>query len=311
MAIFRRLIPQAGQEPFIIEVTVTAGQIFTLPLISYGPNPPNFFVDWGDGSAIQQITSVTDTDRVHTYITTGVYEIVMQGFIPGWSVNNSAIRNLITAVIDWGRTGMGKINFFGCTNLTSIPSNADMILNGGTDEDGDGNRNENGIGYAGLANVKDFSGFMKQTSLSAIPSGLFDFAVLASDFSDAFASTPISSVPSGLFDENVLAQTFASCFIGCINLTTVPLDLFANNTQVLSFAGTFRNCINISSGVIQFAENTSVTEFDAIYQMFTTSNSISGTAPTLWLRNPRPTGFAAFRNCVNLTNFADIPADFK
>lgn len=313
MGIFRRLIPQAGQQPFIIEVTTTTtNTVFTLPLVSYGPNAPNFFVDWGDGTAIQQVTSVTDANRVHTFASAGVYEIVMQGFIPGWSVNNnSAIRSLITGVIDWGRTGMGKINFFGCNNLSSIPSNADMILNGGTDEDGDGIRNENGIGYAGLANVRDFSTFMRNTSLSAIPAGLFDFASLATDFSDAFSATPITSVPADLFKENILVQSFASTFGGCINLTTVPLDLFDFNPLVLSFSGTFRNCINISSGVIQFTNNTSVTIFDRVYSMFTSSNSISGTAPAIWSRLPLPSGVEAFRNCINLTNFDDIPASFK
>lgn len=313
MGIFRRLIPQAGQEPFIIEVTTTTtNQVFTLPLVAYGPSAPQFFVDWGDSSTIGEITSVTDPNRVHTYAAAGTYEIVMQGFIPGWSVNNNpSIRSLITAIIDWGRTGMGKINFFGCNNLTSIPSNANMILNGGTDQDGDGNRDENGVGYAGLASVRDFSTFMRSTGLGTIPSGLFDFASLATDFSDAFSVTPITSVPSGLFDENVLAQSFSFCFGSCINLVTVPLTLFENNVNVLTFSGTFQNCINITSGVIQFTENTSVTIFDRVYSMFTTSNSISGTAPEIWNRNPQPSGVDAFANCVNLTNFASIPTVFK
>jgi hypothetical protein len=45
--------------------------------------------------------------------------------------------------------------------------------------------------------------------------------------------------------------------------------------------------------------------------MSTTTNAITGTAPTIWLRTPTPTGTAAFRNCINLTNFASIPSNFK
>ena len=311
MGIFRRLIPTAATEPFIITVDVPAGGTFTLPLVSYGPNPPNFTVDWGDGT-VADVTSVTDTNRIHTYSSGYTGEIIMQGFIPGWSVNNdSTIRSWITGIVDFGRTGMGKMNFFGCNQLTSIPTSAQMIANGGTDIDGDGNRDGNGIGYPGLASVKDFSTFMRSTGLGAIPSGLFEFATDATDFSDAFSITPITSVPSGLFDDCPLVQTFASTFGSCINLVTVPLTLFDNNTNVLTFSGTFRNCINITSGVIQFTNNESVTIFDRVYSMFTSSNSISGAAPELWNRLPRPSGTDAFKNCTSLTNFGDIPADFK
>jgi hypothetical protein len=45
--------------------------------------------------------------------------------------------------------------------------------------------------------------------------------------------------------------------------------------------------------------------------MSSTTNSLAGSAPTLWLRSPVPSGTAAFRNCTGLTNFASIPANFK
>lgn len=311
MGIFRKLIPTAAQEPFIIEVTVGAGDTFTLPLVSYGPNAPNFTVDWGDGSSIADVTSVTDVNRIHTYSTGGTYEIVMQGFIPGWNVNNnSAIRSMITGIIDFGRTGIQRISFFGCNNLTSIPLSATMIANGGTDQDGDGNRDGNGIGYAGLSSVIDFSGFLRSTGITSIPSGLFDFATIATNFSDAFSFTAITTAPSGLFDENTAATSFASTFNGCVSLTSVPSSLFDLNTNVLTFSGTFRNCISLTN-VLQFTNNTLVTVFDRVYDMYTTSNALTGTAPEIWLRSPQPSGTDAFRNCTGLSNFASIPIAFK
>jgi hypothetical protein len=45
--------------------------------------------------------------------------------------------------------------------------------------------------------------------------------------------------------------------------------------------------------------------------MPSTSNAMSGTAPTLWLRPATPSGTAAFRNCEGLGNFNDIPSNFK
>jgi hypothetical protein len=313
MGIFRRLIPTANLEPFIIEVSVTAGDTFTLPLVTYGPNPPSFFVDWGDGSEIAQVTSVTDTARIHTYDTTGTYEIVMQGYLPGWSVNNNTIiRDKITGIIDFGRTGLQRLSFFGCSNINSIPSNATMIANGGTDIDNDGNRDGNGIGYAGLANIVDFSGFLRGTSITSIPSGLLDFATSATNMSDAFSFTDITSVPEGLFANNPLVTNFSSTFNGCISLTSVPSDpeLFSENENALSFSATFRNCIALTN-VLSFSENPIVTVFDRVYDMYTTSNALTGTAPEIWLRTPQPSGNDAFRNCTGLDNFASIPTAFK
>jgi hypothetical protein len=311
MGIFRRLIPTGNLEPFIITVSVTAGDVFTLPLVSYGPNPPNFFVDWGDGSEIAQVTSVTDTNRIHTYSTTGTYEIVMQGYLPGWNVNNNTvIRDKITGIVDWGRTGLQRLSFFGCSNISSIPSSATMIANGGTDIDGDGNRDGNGIGYPGLGSVIDFSGFLRGTSITSIPSGLLDFATNATNMQDAFSFTDITGVPTGLFDENILLTNFSSTFNGCISLTSVPSSLFDENTVALSFSSTFRNCIALTN-VLQFTNNTSVTVFDRVYDMYTTSNALTGTAPEIWLRSPLPSGNDAFRNCTGLSNFGDIPTAFK
>jgi hypothetical protein len=45
--------------------------------------------------------------------------------------------------------------------------------------------------------------------------------------------------------------------------------------------------------------------------MSSTSNALVGTAPEIWNRTPTPAGTDAFNNCVNLTNFASIPLNFK
>ena len=318
MGIFRRLIPTANLEPFIITVSVNNGDIFTLPLVSVGPNPPNFFVDWGDGSAITQVTSVTDANRIHTYTTGNSYEIVMQGYLPGWNVNNnSTIKDKITGIVDFGRTGLQRLSFFGCTNLTSIPSNASMIANGGTDIDNDGLRDGNGIGYAGLASVRDFTGFMRGTGLSGaadttngIPTGLFSFAANAQIMNDLFSFTDITTLPIGIFDENTSVTQFSSTFFGCTSLTSVASTLFDQNTLVTNFASCFRTCVSLTN-VLQFTNNTSVTVFDRVYSMPSTSNALTGTAPEIWLRNPQPSGTDAFQNCTGLSNFADIPTAFK
>jgi hypothetical protein len=152
---------------------------------------------------------------------------------------------------------------------------------------------------------------MRGTKITAIPADLFDYSPNATSFTDSFSSiTTITTVPSGLFDTPTLATTFASCFLACTNLTTVPSTLFDTNTNVVSFSGTFRNCRALTN-VLQFTNNLSVTNFQNVYNMTTTSNALVGTAPTIWSRTPTPTGTGAFLNCIGLSNFASIPANFK
>ena len=294
MAIYRRLIPQDGDPvPFIITVSVTAGQSFTLPLVTFGGVQPNITIDWGD-STESEVTSTTDSDRIHTYASTGVYDISITGNMPGFKVNNSvSIRNSIIAIVDFGRVGLKTLDFFGCTNITSIPASNTME-----------------VGYRGLGNIISFSGFMRGTGITTIPSDIFSFSPLANTFSDIFAFTSITSIPNGLFNNNTQATSFGSAFNGCTLLNTYSLDLFNTNTLVLSFASTFRNCVSLTQP-LQFTNNTAVTIFDNIYNMSSTSNAMSGNAPTLWLRSPAPSGTAAFRNCTGLANFAAIPSNFK
>lgn len=299
MSIARKLIP-SGQEafPFKIQITTTAANtVFTVPLADYGSLTPQLTISWGDSTSSPLITSSTSTDRIHTYASAGTYIITISGFMPGFVVNNnSAIRSLITAIVQWGTVGIRTINFYGCTNLTSIPGSGTLSGVGG---------------YTGLSEVVSFASFMRNTRITSIPADIFDYSPNATTFTNTFESIlTISTVPSGLFDEVPLATTFASCFSACNALTSVPNDLFDLNVNVVNFSSTFRNCRALTN-VLQFTNNTQVTIFNNIYNMSSTSNALTGTAPDLWNRTPTPSGTDAFNNCVNLSNFASIPVNWK
>lgn len=299
MAIFRRLI-SSGEGgvafPFIIRITTTtANTVFTLPLVDYAGLTPNISVNWGDGNS-DTITSSTALNRSHTYVSAGTYDISIFGFMPGFKVNNNAsIRTLIVGLIQWGIVGLRTIDFFGCINLTSIPGSGTL---------------ENVGGYTGLSEVVSFAGAFRSTGITSIPADLFDYSPNATTFSNTFASTPITSIPSGLFDNVLQASDFTSCFSACTSLTTAPLDLFDLNVNAVSFSSTFRNCLSLTT-CLQFTNNTEATIFSNVYNMSTTSNALVGTAPELWNRTPTPVGTDAFRNCINLTNFASIPTIWK
>jgi hypothetical protein len=282
MSITRKLIPSDSAQvfPFVFRITTTvANTVFTTPLSDVSGLTPQLTIDWGDSTPNSGlITSSSSVNRIHTYVNAGTYTITISGFMPGFTVNNnSGIRNLITELVQWGIVGLRSINFFGCVNLTVIPGSNDLDLVGG---------------YTGLNEVTSFANFMRGTRITAIPADIFDFS------------------PTGLFDNVTSATTFASCFFGCTALTSVPSNLFDTNINVVNFSGTFRNCRSLTN-VLQFTFNTNVTIFNNLYNMSSTANALTGTAPELWNRVPTPSGTDAFNNCINLTNFAEIPLNFK
>lgn len=290
MSIWRRLTSVSGEnEPFEFTIqTTTSNQNFTLPIFDYGTLTPNFIVNWGDSSS-DTITSSTQAERLHTYATAGTYTISIVGFVPSFRVNNnSAIRTLIRSIVNWGDVGFREINFNGCSFINTIPG-----------------------GYKGLQFVENFAGFMRATSLTSIPSDIFEYSVNATNFTDIFsANTALTSIPNGLFAFNGAATTFASAFSGCINLTTYPSNLFDTNINVVNFSSTFRACRSLTF-CLSFTFNTAVTTFANVYLMNSTANALDGNAPTLWLRVPEPFGLGAFRNCTGLDNFASIPSNWR
>ena len=300
MGIARRLAESDSTQafPFVFQITTTsANTVFTCPITDFGGLTPQLTINWGDSSVSPLITSSSSVNRIHTYVSAGTYTITISGFMPGFQVNNNVgIRSLITSIIQFGTVGLRTLNFYGCINITSIPSSASLSAVGG---------------YGGLNEILSFSNFMNGTSITSIPSDIFDFSPNVTSFASAFATiNTISTVPTGLFDNALQATSFASTFFACANLTSVPSTLFDLNINVTTFSGTFRNCRALTN-VLQFTNNTNVTTFTNLYNMSSTVNALVGTAPELWLRTPTPAGTDAFNNCTGLSNFASIPLNFK
>ena len=300
MGIARRLAESDASQsfPFVFKVTTTtANTVFTCPLTDFGGLTPNLVINWGDGSSSPVITASNSVNRVHTYVSANTYIVTISGTMPGFQVNNNAaIRNLITELVQWGTVGLRTINFYGCANLTAIPGSTSLSGVGG---------------YTGLIDVLNFSNFMNGTRITTIPSDIFDYSPNATIFASAFATiSTLTTVPSGLFDNVTSAVSFASCFFACTSLTNVPSTLFDQNINVTTFSSTFRNCRALTN-VLQFTFNTNVSTFTQVYNMSSTSNALTGTAPEIWNRVPTPAGTDAFNNCTGLSNFASIPLNFK
>ena len=290
MGIFRRLTTQSVEaSAFTITITTTlANTTFTLPIADYSGLTPNFNVNWGDGSS-GTILSSSSASKIHTYVSAGSYTITIAGFMPSFRVNNTtAIKGLITGIVNWGTVGLRQVDFYGCTKITSIPS-PDKTTS--------------------LSDVENFTRFMSNTGITSIPSGIFDNSLAVINFTDVFSFTNITTIPSGLFTNNTLVTTFNSSFNNCLLLSSYPSNLFDTNINAVNFSSTFRLCKSLTFPQ-QFTYNTNVTTFGNVYYMSSTSNAMSGVAPSIWTRSPIPYGVGAFHNCTGLSNYGSIPANF-
>ena len=105
--------------PFNSTWQITSDDLsLTLPLVSSGTY--NFVVSWGDGSD-DPITSYNQAQVTHTYINSGIYEVLITGQLTGFSFetyNSSAVKLL--EISQWGSTFAlldGGYYFYECANF--------------------------------------------------------------------------------------------------------------------------------------------------------------------------------------------------
>ena len=101
-----------------------------LPLIVNGTY--DFYVDWGDGTAVQRIESFSDANRTHTYASQGSKTISITGTITGWEFLSTGDCKKITSITSWGplnlRVTGSSGNFSGCSNLLTLPISGRPVL---------------------------------------------------------------------------------------------------------------------------------------------------------------------------------------
>ncbi len=88
-----------------------------LPLTSSGTY--DFIVDWGDGSAPDEITTWDQAETTHTFTEAGPQTISITGTISGFSFANGGDRLKLTDVSEWGPLHLGNNGgyFYGAENL--------------------------------------------------------------------------------------------------------------------------------------------------------------------------------------------------
>ena len=111
-----------NQEVFISHWQLDGSYEVQLPLydgIGDDPTEYDFDVDWGDGT-VDHISSSTDPNAKHTYITDGAKTISIIGKLKGFNFYaNAHSKDLITDISAWGDVLIGNKGayFFNCDNL--------------------------------------------------------------------------------------------------------------------------------------------------------------------------------------------------
>jgi len=103
----------------------SANNKFQLPLISSGTI--SIVVNWGDGST-DNITSFNQSQTLHEYSSSGVYNISIKGEVKGWYFNNGGDKLKVTNVSNVGEFNLTEHSAFrGCTNMTWTATDTPIV----------------------------------------------------------------------------------------------------------------------------------------------------------------------------------------
>lgn len=198
-------------------------------------------IDWGNGMSTKLTTPITSymkaknsTDFYITYSEPGEYEIS----IDGW------------------------YNHFACYDFETWKSGVTQI-------------------YEVLIEVVQVS--------SLITSFFYTFSACSS----------LTSIPSGLFENNTNVTDFFSAFYGCSSLTNIPSGLFNKNAKVTDFSLAFIGCSNLTGETPYTLSSDGVTKI-----------KLWDSDETNGFTNPIKTG-RTFYGCTKLSDYEDIPIGWK
>ncbi len=292
------------QEKAVMALTVKVGSgdlTFSIPFPTSGSTPAELTVDWGDGTALTTVASGTalswNDNFNHTYVAAGTYTLTITS-----GQTDKTQQQIPSIKFDSYRgasSNLIKLISIDTPLLNTLATDFNNYFNGCTSL----SSIPSGL-FDKNTQVTDFSYcFYNCTSLSGIPTGLFDKNTEATDFSSCFSGcTSVPSIPTGLFDKNTQAKNFSYCFDGWTSLSSIPSGLFDNNTQATNFGYCFFGWTSLSSipsGL--FANNTQVTDFSGCFNGCT---SLSGIPTGLFDNNTQAT---SFRYCFSHTSLSGIP----
>ncbi len=108
-------------------VTTDGSRVVNLPLFGINDLAGGIEVNWGDGTALDNYTSVNQGATTHTYASTGTFEITITGSMTTFGYNDEITWtgvDLLTSVGSFGTLGITALPtaFLFATNLVSVPN---------------------------------------------------------------------------------------------------------------------------------------------------------------------------------------------
>lgn len=290
----------------IFELTVPAGAKAGLPLYTDETTAVNCVVDWGDG----QKETVTANAPTHIYEKEGVYEITVTGTVSRLNSNNpvfnsgdALMRDYITAVKQWGTTGLTSLYnaFWHCTNLRSIPTDTQESFRAITTFESAFEQCSSlealpeGL-LRSCDKVESFrNSFSQCTSLTSLPENLFASCRLATDFFRTFwKCTSLKSIKEGIFAGCTEAIDFGQCFYTCTTLTTIPVSMFDDCKKATGFRFTFGKAPLTGESPYTLHEGMKIHLYERA------DHTALFTAPAEYGR--------CFQECTSLSDYAQIEA---
>ena len=96
----------------------SANDTFVLP--TAGAGTYNYFVDWGDGGAEENV--VANTSQTHVYAASGTYKIKIRGTFPQIYFNNGGDKDKLMTIDNWGNIIWSSMisAFYGCSVVQGV-----------------------------------------------------------------------------------------------------------------------------------------------------------------------------------------------
>jgi surface protein len=211
-----------------------------LPLVLSGEY--NFTVDWGDGTS-SYITNWNQSEVIHTYNASGIYQITITGELFGWSFNNTGDRIKILEISQWGTLGFGNVghNFAGCSNLVLSATDAPNLT--GTISLRNAFSNSRNLGDIGnmnswrVSNVTDMSDMFYLASSFNQPLGSWDVSRVT-DMSGMFTGASSFNQPIGSWDvSSVQSMSKIFLFARSLNQSIESWDVSSVTDMLRMFSG--------------------------------------------------------------------------
>lgn len=253
--------PQESKHDLVFEVSANYANNFRVHLpIKASEYTNKGTIDWGDGtvSNISEFMNEPSWTVWHEYKVTSptTFTVRFSGTLTKLEfyygkTEKYMLENTITAVKQWGYTGLKSVNMSDITSLKEIAPDTEGAF-----------RDIKNFGQ------EPYGGGFSNTGITRIPEGLFDYAVDVETFDDTFFGCKnLEYIPEGLFKNCTKVKSFYRTFCGCPKITEIPATLFANNTEVEKAEATFAG-----TGITAIPEGL----FDSFTKVYNFQSTFSG-----------------------------------